>query len=135
MRGKSKASQKNLEKNMGRLKNNTEMARENQKKSVESRKRRTALREIYTRDSLVAQMDEVNKSSAERKDDKTRLAALQAMAKLLGYDVVKTAQTDSEGNDITAPPVFNIVPVEVIHDKPDTHSEEDDVSLDGEQPL
>lgn len=61
---------------------------------------------------------------------------IEVYARITGQEpVFKYAQTDTEGNDITAPPVFNIVPVEVIHDKPDTHSEEDDVSLDGEQPL
>lgn len=92
-----------------------ELGRIGGKKSGEVRRQKAEMRKLgYTG---IESFDKLNELQAQAIASGNMTAALKAeelKGKLAGLYVEKTAQTDSEGNDLKEPPVFNINPVKII---------------------
>lgn len=86
-------------------------------KSGEVRRERKRLKELgYTGIESFDKLNELQEEALKNGCFNAALKAEELKGKLAGLYVEKMAQTDSEGNDLKEPIVFNINPVKVIKD-------------------
>lgn len=92
-----------------------ESARKAGLKSGEVRRQKAELRKLgYTGVESFDKLNELQNQAILNGNITAALKAEELKGKLAGLYVEKTAQTDSEGNDLKDPPVFNINPVKII---------------------
>lgn len=84
-------------------------------KSGEVRRQKAQLRKLgYTGIESFDKLNELQKQALAANNFNAALKAEELKGKLAGLYVEKTAHTDSEGNDLKEPPVFNINPVKIV---------------------
>lgn len=84
-------------------------------KSGEVRRQKAELRKLgYTGIESFDKLNELQREAIAKGNINAALKAEELKGKLAGLYVEKTAMTDTEGNDLREPPVFNITPVKII---------------------
>lgn len=85
-------------------------------KSGKVRKQKAELRKLgYTGIESFDKLNELQVQAIANGNITAALKAEELKGKLAGLYVEKTAQTDSEGNDLKEPVIFNIQPVKVVN--------------------
>ncbi len=102
-------------------------------KSGQLRRERALLKKLgYTGVESFDKLTQLQNEALASGNINAAIKAEELKGKLAGLYVEKQAQTDSEGNDKFEPPIFKIVPVEVVHDK-QTDDAEQNAVLAGEE--
>lgn len=92
-----------------------EIARKGGLKSGEIRRKRAELKKLgYTDIESFDKLDELQQEAMAKGNINAAIKAEELKGKLAGLYVEKIASTDSEGNDVNEPVVFNIQPVKVL---------------------
>lgn len=95
-----------------------ELGRKGGLKSGEVRRQKAELRKLgYTGIESFDKLNELQAKAITNGNLNVALKAEELKGKLAGLYVDKVAQTDTGGNDLKEPVVFNVLPVKVIENK------------------
>ncbi|MBS4773119.1 MAG: hypothetical protein KHX55_02450 [Proteobacteria bacterium] len=95
-----------------------EIARKGGLKSGEVRRQKAELRKLgYTGIESFDKLNELQKEAIAKGNITAALKAEELKGKLAGLYIDKVAQTDTDGNDLKEPVVFNIQPVKIVESK------------------
>ena len=106
------ANKQNLNKPVQTAEEARELGRKGGIKSGQVRRERAMLKKLgYTGIESFDKLNELQALAIEQHNVTAALKAEELKGKLAGLYVEKTAQTDSDGNDVMQPPVIHIHPV------------------------